>query len=293
MARESLILDAVRDTLDDDALATEEISRSELDLDKEIIQLIQLACKHDKLQRAIDLAKLLHNTAALDLAIKVAEFYHLPGLREKISVLKSIRQETDRLRDERDRRRDWRRAAGPVPPARDIYAGYGQHTNRSLQDATPAPAIHRPGLVAATPSAEPSPFSRKPAQQNGSASSSRVYVEDSPPPEKRKRDPIEESQESQASSSESGVKRRAIDESSSASKPSTLVAFKYFPFYTHLEIEANPFAKKAMNGEESSMSGKPNPFARKLATTKSLHKSDSFFDKVNAAETEAEKGKRE
>ena len=220
MARESILLDAIRDSLEDDELATEDISKGELDLDKEIIQLIQLACKHDKLQRAIDLAKLLHNTAAFDLAVKVADFYHLPGLREKISVLKSVRQEVDRLRDSRDRRRDWRSAAGPIRPTYDIYANHEQYAARSLQNASPAPSIHRPGLVAATPSADPSPFSRKPAPPSASAGPSRVHVEDSPPPEKRKRD-IEESQESYGSSSESNTKRRAIDDSVSTSKPST------------------------------------------------------------------------
>ena len=57
-------------------------------------------------------------------------------------------------------------------------------------------------------------------------------------------------------------------------------------------VEANPFAKKSTNVVEATANGKPNPFARKLTSTKSLHKSETFFEKVDAAESEAEKGKR-
>jgi len=44
-------------------------------------------------------------------------------------------------------------------------------------------------------------------------------------------------------------------------------------------VEANPFAKKA-----SAENGR-NPFARNADNNRSLHKSESFFDKVDAAET--------
>lgn len=54
----------------------------------------------------------------------------------------------------------------------------------------------------------------------------------------------------------------------------------------------NPFAKKqpALNAIEGD-GAKPNPFKKKLAPTKSLHKSESFFTKVNAAESQKEKRK--
>lgn len=55
----------------------------------------------------------------------------------------------------------------------------------------------------------------------------------------------------------------------------------------------NPFAKRPSAANESvSNSGKANPFLRKPERTRSLHKSETFFEKVNAAESEAEKGKR-
>lgn len=49
-------------------------------------------------------------------------------------------------------------------------------------------------------------------------------------------------------------------------------------------VEVNPFAKKSLND------GKRNPFTRKIDGDKTIHKSESFFDKVDAFEgTEQQK----
>lgn len=170
-ARETILLDHLRDHLDDsleEDLTTESIARTELDLDKDLIVLIQLACKQDHLQRALDATKLLHHTSSFDMAMKVADFYRLPGLGEKIAFLKEEREEEERLKEERQRRKGWRRAAGPVPPAREgFHSEYRQgQTYRPLQDTRPAPAIARTRLTVATPSDEPSPFASRP-QSNG------------------------------------------------------------------------------------------------------------------------------
>jgi hypothetical protein len=55
--------------------------------------------------------------------------------------------------------------------------------------------------------------------------------------------------------------------------------------FTHaFTVESNPFAKRP--GQEINR----NPFARKADANKTIQKSESFFDKVDAAETD--KGKR-
>ena len=70
-------------------MTSDEIATKELELDKVIIQLIQNAYKNDKFPRALDLVKMLHHTASYDMAAKVAGFYHLIGLQEKIETLKA------------------------------------------------------------------------------------------------------------------------------------------------------------------------------------------------------------
>ncbi|TFK53583.1 WD40 repeat-like protein, partial [Heliocybe sulcata] len=104
IARESMLLNIKRDALGDD-LTSDEISRRELALDKELIQLIQHACKNDKLPRALELTGMLHHIPSFDMAIKVAGFYHLVGLREKMEALKEDRMSDDRLEGAREKRK--------------------------------------------------------------------------------------------------------------------------------------------------------------------------------------------
>jgi len=68
------------------------------------------------------------------------------------------------------------------------------------------------------------------------------------------------------------VKRRTLDDEHAARAPS--------------KPKANPFAKKP-NGAAD---GSRNPFGRDNPNNKSLHKSESFFDKAEAAETGKWKG---
>ena len=163
LAIETLHLDALRDALGPDDLTSDEIAIKELELDKILVQLIQNACKNDKLPRALDLVKMLHHTASYDMAAKVAGFYHLIGLQEKIETLKADREEGGDDEDEygvdpkevaRRKREQWRReGSGAVPPPRPIgessrSAGYNG-AKKAFQDFGPPPAIHRPGLTRA------------------------------------------------------------------------------------------------------------------------------------------------
>jgi chromosome transmission fidelity protein 4 len=140
-----------------DALSSEdvpdEILARELALDKELVQLIQTACKNDKLPRALELASMLHHISSFDMAVKVAGFYRLIGLQEKIEALKD-----DRIASGRPQRRDWARDYDPVLPPRlppaDVPRG-GE--SKAFQYFGPPAAVHRPGLARATPSLPPIP----------------------------------------------------------------------------------------------------------------------------------------
>ena len=163
MAIETLQLDALRDALGPYDLTSDEIATKELELDKVLIQLIQNACKNDKLPRVLDLVKMFHHTTSYAMAVKVAGFYHLIGLQEKIEMLKADHEEGGDDVDEygvepkevaRRKREQWRReGSGAVPPPRLIgessrSVGYSG-ARKAFQDFGPPPAIPRPGLARA------------------------------------------------------------------------------------------------------------------------------------------------
>ena len=91
MVRGEVVLSQLRDSLEatSDAETEHTIKEREIALDKELLQLVQGACKADNLQRALDVARLMHNPATVDAAAKVAAFYHLPGLQERIQGVKA------------------------------------------------------------------------------------------------------------------------------------------------------------------------------------------------------------
>jgi len=76
----------LRDSQSDENTMT--IKQTQVALDKELLQLVQGACKADNLQRALDLTRLMHNPASVDAAAKIAGFYHLPGLQERMGGVK-------------------------------------------------------------------------------------------------------------------------------------------------------------------------------------------------------------
>ncbi|EMD37802.1 hypothetical protein CERSUDRAFT_114458 [Gelatoporia subvermispora B] len=271
-ARETMLLDIIRDSLGDDELTTDDIAKRELALDKELIKLIQSACKGDRLARALDLTRLIHHAASIDVAIKVAAFYHLVGLQEKMEMIKEEREAADRLEEARDKRRQRAREFAAVPAARIVVAE--PRRPKPFQDFQPPPARHRPGLERATPA----PDTSKTAGGSRSAASN-AYSADtdlessfggdysmndhsygSPSDSKRKRPEEDTDVESQSYSVDISTKRRAID--TPVERP-----------------RGNPFARKA--GQDNGRS----PFAKTVDASKSLHKSDSFFAKVDAVET--------
>jgi len=133
----------------DEELTTDSIVTRERAMDKEFIILIQGACKADNIPRALELTKLLHQLSSFDAAMKIADFYHLPGFREKVAILKVEREENeDRLVVMRNKRRRWMK---PDPQLRQVptqtYAGGRVDP---LGDVRPPPAIERPGMARVT-----------------------------------------------------------------------------------------------------------------------------------------------
>lgn len=94
------------------------LKQREIALDKELLQLVQGACKADNLQRALDLSRLMHNPASVEAAAKIAGFYHLPGLQERMARTLVDKKKRKAIappsRRERERERD---SYTPAPAA--------------------------------------------------------------------------------------------------------------------------------------------------------------------------------
>lgn len=281
-----MLLDVLRDGLADDELTTDELSRRELTLDKALIQLIQVACKEDRPARALDVARLLHHVASFDMAVKVAGFYHLIGLQEKIRALKDDREDDDRLFTARDRRRERASDFAAIPALRAPLEPAKAKTT-PFQDFRPPPTVHRPGLERATPAAaEPLRtfgLARTDEFQSSAADLTEDYAYEFMPDGKRKRS----KEPGQAPASlDGGAKRRAVDAGqTSESSPNSIG--RQNSDIVLLTLGSNPFARKAAPGTDNR-----NPFNRNAEMNKSLHKSESFFNKVDAAELEAPKRER-
>lgn len=266
LARETLHIQTMLDSLDDE-LTTDDIVTREKALDKELIILIQGACKSNNIPRAIELAKLSHYTSALDAAIKLADFYRLVGLKEKIMMIKSEREEAeDRLILARNKRRRWLK---PEPPLRQLAESSTSASRFDpLGDVRPPPAIERPGMARVTvpiiettrySSLAPTPIPHTTSLALESATWDNSQLMESPPPTESKR------------------KHAEIEDpfpSSDFSMPPP-------------KQKTNPFARKT-NPDSSK-----NPFARKSEPNKTIQKSESFFDKVDAAESEPTHRKRQ
>lgn len=172
IARELLVIQESYDALvaSPELTSASALTHSRL-LDREIIQLIQIACKSDHIPRAFELVKLISSQAALDSAIKIADFYRLHGFKEKIEFLKEEREEEeDRVRREMDKRRKWMRPKsggrilGLLPADRvhtngGIQQQYHGQKIDPLNDPRPPPQIERPGMARVKlPVVEPTRF---------------------------------------------------------------------------------------------------------------------------------------
>ncbi|KAJ7218083.1 hypothetical protein GGX14DRAFT_495522 [Mycena pura] len=242
--RDTVLLEILRDGLDDQ-LINEEISKTEQLMDKELVLLIQQACKINNIPRAVELAKLIHNSRFLDSVVKIAQFYRFDGMMEKIQALKSIREDSeDRLILAREKRKQWTRP-DPLPRPLSIVDDSASSRPKPFQDFGPPPVTSRPGLAPAIPTKETTRYTSAtflPSTPSGYVS------EDSLSENKRKRDELDD-----VSSS--------LDFVAPPPKQKT-----------------NPFARKS--GQDTNK----NPFARKSDVSRTIQKSESFFEKVDAVD---------
>ncbi|KAF5348673.1 hypothetical protein D9758_006821 [Tetrapyrgos nigripes] len=264
LERDLLFLELSVEELDEE-LTTDDIVARERAIDKDFIVLIQGACKADNTHRALEYTKMLHNIQTFDIVVKIADFYRLHGFKEKVIALKEVREdEEDRMVLARDKRRRWNRVDAPPRRLPNVDSGFssnGAPTRNPLEDFGPPAAIPRPGLARATPVVEKTQYSSSTPAYSSSLAS----------------DPLLPSSNAPSPTSEVKRKRPEYEAEDTDSDISMMLPPP--------KPKANPFARKAP--QETNR----NPFARKT-DNKMIQKSDSFFEKVDAAETGTTKLKR-
>ncbi|WFD28317.1 DNA polymerase alpha accessory factor Mcl1 [Malassezia nana] len=96
--RESLLAAAIRDAraatgaemkLSQRARADTDPAAFDMEADKALLQLVQLACKADRYGRALDAARCLHSEPTLEAALKIAHFFHLPSLADRMEQIRA------------------------------------------------------------------------------------------------------------------------------------------------------------------------------------------------------------
>lgn len=235
-----------------------------VNIDKELLQLVQGACKADQLARALDLTRLMHSTSTLDAAMKLATFYHLPGFQQRIAKVKEAK--------EREPVRQVREYGYTAPRPRETNG----HEKVERQFGDFAPSTRKRSFAGK---------GNGNARANTPQASAQTFIPETPDAEDEYAgddsamllDGLEEqAAEYEQSFTSPPVKRKREADSSLPSLPSLPPAFSK-------DAPKNPFAKKPPAS---------NPFARPGATAKPLDsvKSTSFFDRVD--DIEAHKPKR-
>ena len=96
--RRALLAGAIRDAraatgldLMPKRLSAQESDPVQLDMeaDKALLQIVQLACKADRYARALDASRALHSEATLEAALKIAHFFHLPSLADRMEQIRA------------------------------------------------------------------------------------------------------------------------------------------------------------------------------------------------------------
>ncbi|KAF9168010.1 hypothetical protein DFQ26_001990 [Actinomortierella ambigua] len=68
-----------------------QLAKKELEMDKLVIQMIDLACRGDRTQKALDLTAMLCNLRSIDAAVKIAHHHNLHSLMERMNKVKEIK----------------------------------------------------------------------------------------------------------------------------------------------------------------------------------------------------------
>lgn len=291
--------------INDDDEALPEPRTLDHNADKALLQLIQHACKSDRHARALDAARELHGGRMLDAALQIAAFFHLASLADRMDELRAW-VSTRPQRDET-------RAFGLLPPS--AVSEEVVTVPRILASSSQEPAALTSSMAAQRSKEAKAALSRPfetsnrkafgrgslPLQQreHGQASS----PASTPTPEKAKvsqmtnaadeadEEEMEDGDEDEDGDVEDDGFRSALTTKKRAAE-SQEPALQELP-------EAKRNRSRQLVKSPSTESLKPtlstkktNPFAatRGMTRDRSMHKSSSFFERVDKAATQTSSG---
>ncbi|KAJ1916756.1 DNA polymerase alpha accessory factor Mcl1 [Tieghemiomyces parasiticus] len=136
------------------------VLREYLQEDKLALQLIQSACKADRIHRALDLVTLLHLPKSVDAAIKIAMFHRYPALAERMNLIKEAK-----FTDDEDEADDDEEVGSvhSVTSGRPAHRVTPTHLSAAASPTLPSSPLGRPSI--------PAPTSVRPAPVNVSRTS--------------------------------------------------------------------------------------------------------------------------
>lgn len=286
--RDTLISGHLKDGLDPhDRSQRTKLNSITLDIDRHLLKLMQIACKADKLEQALDAARLLGQPQSLEAASKLAAFFHQRGLQERIELLKEARSgESSMEKDRRDSK--W----GHLVDNRTIVDSAQEALGYSSRDAAASVtrttnSLSKPVELSGASKrslGDGSALGQMPARappvlqhtDSGLATSS-------DPPEYDTTMPIEEEEEDQQQQHDQDEEgTQLVDSPAQTPLPQVVPGPK--------SKAANPFAKQNKAATAGPPPTSSNPFAKKASAKQTdLKRSDSFFDRVEGT-TPAKKG---
>ncbi|KAI8359261.1 hypothetical protein B0O80DRAFT_439828 [Mortierella sp. GBAus27b] len=75
------------------------VAKKEVEMDKLALQMIDLACRADRTQKALDLTAMLCNLRSIDAAVKIAHHHNLHSLMERMNKVKEIKMLEEQEKD--------------------------------------------------------------------------------------------------------------------------------------------------------------------------------------------------
>ncbi|GAA5856457.1 hypothetical protein JCM8547_008753 [Rhodosporidiobolus lusitaniae] len=303
--RESLFVSHRKDGAPaDDYTLKSALAREELAADKHLLQIIQTFCKADRLEAALDAVLLLSQSASLNAAVKIAAFFDLPALKERIELIQQAKEdEADPDAAAARRQSKWAHLSDEryiaAAPAENGFGAVGS-SQRGSAHLFLASANAR-DMFSPRPSGSPAFGSARkysngggtPANGSSSSKKRKSFAEQQQP----ENDDLEVQQQQGDEDDDKYVVEQDGQEELPASSPKRMRVDSDEPLE---EEEAappppkkalNPFAKRAGPAKPAS-SPAANPFAdKKAGKARDLGKTESFFNRVEGKEPPKAKGK--